>query len=118
MSLSIAEIKQLQEDFDKLHAGRNPFYEKINQENIEVLEHLIVCLVGEVGEFSNIVKKISRGDFSLNDKMGELSDELADIFIYLIKIANQCEIDIERCFLEKLEKNKKRFTRYEINENI
>ncbi|KKI86516.1 hypothetical protein WZ76_09950 [Shouchella clausii] len=95
-----------------------PFYENVDDNNIEVLEHLIVCLVGEVGEFSNIVKKIGRGDFSLTDKMGELSDELADIFIYLIKISNQCDIDLEKSFIEKLNKNKKRFSGYEINEDI
>ncbi|MEK3885734.1 MazG nucleotide pyrophosphohydrolase domain-containing protein [Paenibacillus sp. PL2-23] len=118
MPLSIKEIKLLQERFDKMHGGRKPFFEKVTEENIEVLEHLIVCLVGEVGEFSNIVKKISRGDFTYNEKIDELKDELADIFIYLIKISNQSEIDLEKCFLEKLEKNQKRFERYEINEDI
>lgn len=118
MSLTIHEIKKLQEEFDSKHKGRTPFNEKINSKNIEVLEHLIVCMVGEIGEFSNIIKKVSRGDFSLEENKEHLSEELADVFIYLIKISNQSEIDIEKAFIEKLEKNKKRFKRYEINEDI
>lgn len=118
MPLTITEIKRLQEDFDKIHSGRKPFYEKVTQENIEALEHLIVCVMGELGEFSNIVKKVSRGDFSLTDKMEDLKEELTDVFIYLIKISNQCDIDLEKTYLEKLNKNKTRFERYEKNENL
>ncbi len=112
------EIKKLQENFDKQHVGKVPFYDKVDNNNIEALEHLIVCLVGEVGEFSNIVKKIGRGDFSFDEKSNELSEELADIFIYIIKISNQCNIDIEKSFISKINKNKKRFSRYESNEDI
>ncbi len=112
MPITLQEIKQLQEEFDKSHQGKIPFYEKISENNLEVLEHLIVCLVGEIGEFSNIVKKVRRGDFQLQQKKNELDEELIDMFIYLIKISNQMDVDLEGCFLKKLEKNKSRFENY------
>ncbi|MEH2402837.1 MazG nucleotide pyrophosphohydrolase domain-containing protein [Nostoc sp.] len=112
MRITLHEIKRLQEEFDKSHQGKIPFYEKISENNIDVLEHLIVCLVGEIGEFSNIVKKIRRGDFQLEDKKNVLDEELIDIFIYLIKISNQMDVDLEDGFLNKLEKNKNRFEKY------
>jgi NTP pyrophosphatase (non-canonical NTP hydrolase) len=40
-----------------------------------------------------------------------LAEELADTFIYLIKIAAQTGIDLESEYLKKLEKNRRRFPR-------
>lgn len=112
MSLTIREIKSLQEEFDRAHSGRNEFYESINECNLEALEHLIVCIMGELGEFSNIVKKVGRGDLALAEAKAQLDEEIIDIFIYLIKVTNQFDVDLEEGFLKKLSKNKQRFLRY------
>lgn len=110
MSLSLEEVKNLQETFDKNNSMSNKsFYVDINNNNLHELEHLVVCLLGELGEFSNILKKVTRGDFSLEDVKGDLDEELIDVFIYLIKISNQFNVDLEEGYLKKLEKNKKRF---------
>lgn len=116
MSLTLKQIISMQEEFDRSHIANRPFFEMIDGHNIESLEHLIVCLVGEIGEFSNIVKKISRGDFTFKDKKPSLDEELTDVFIYLIKIANQCNIDLEESYKKKLEINKGRFRRYDATE--
>lgn len=110
MRKTLDEIKLAQKEFDKTHkmGGKN-FYTEINENNINELEHLAVCLAGEFGEFCNILKKISRGDFTLKNAKAELSEELADTFIYLLKISNQLDIDIEAETLKKIEKNKHRF---------
>ncbi|OBZ07551.1 hypothetical protein A8L34_25800 [Bacillus sp. FJAT-27264] len=112
MSLTLKEIQQMQEEFDKAHTGDIPFYEVISNKNIDILEHLIVCMVGEIGEFSNIVKKIRRGDFRYEEKKSELEEEIVDAFIYLLKITNQCNFNIEASYLEKMKKNKIKFSRY------
>lgn len=110
MSLSLEKIKSLQKNFDRHHSiGEKGFYVDINESNIHELEHLMVCLLGELGEFANILKKVTRGDFSLEDVKGDLDEELVDAFIYLIKISNQFNVDLEEGYLNKLEKNKKRF---------
>jgi NTP pyrophosphatase (non-canonical NTP hydrolase) len=77
------------------------------------LLELTVALSGELGEFANIVKSIARGDYGLEDAKGRLSNELADVFIYVVKLADQLGIDLERAFLEKVELNKERFRKYE-----
>ncbi len=41
-----------------------------------------------------------------------MEEEVADIFIYLLKICNRMDIDLEENFLKKLKKNKKRFKDY------
>ncbi|TFH88465.1 nucleotide pyrophosphohydrolase [Billgrantia azerbaijanica] len=110
MSMTLRDICELQEDFDKsVSIDGKPFYSKINDDNMQDLEHLIVCLLGELGEFSNIVKKVVRGDSLARNVKDDLDEELVDVFIYLIKIANQFDVDLEAKYLEKLEKNKMRF---------
>ncbi|MCV4270457.1 MazG nucleotide pyrophosphohydrolase domain-containing protein [Pseudomonas capsici] len=112
MSKSLSELKDLQKKFDLEHRGaKQPFYIDITEKNIADLEHLAVCLAGEVGEFCNALKKVTRGDFGWTQAKAELSEELADVFIYLIKISNQADIDIENAVLNKIEKNKLRFKR-------
>ena len=46
---------------------------------------------------------------SLHEMKSDIDEELADTFIYLIKIANQFNVDLENEFLNKMSKNKKRF---------
>lgn len=110
MSLSIDEIKRIQKKFDLEHSINNKcFYVDIDINNINELEHLAVCLTGELGEFCNILKKVVRGDLDLEDAKELMSEELADCFIYLLKISNQFNIDLEHEFLKKVDKNKERF---------
>jgi NTP pyrophosphatase (non-canonical NTP hydrolase) len=110
MSITLKDICVRQEEFDRNVSikGRS-FYCDIDESNLHELEHLIVCTVGELGEFSNLTKKVVRGDKELKEIKPELDEELVDTFIYLIKIANQFNVDLEQGFLDKLEKNKKRF---------
>jgi NTP pyrophosphatase (non-canonical NTP hydrolase) len=114
MLMTLQTLKEMQEQFDRTHRGTEAFYKEISDNDVQTLEHLIVCLVGEVGEFANIVKKIKRGDFKLADKKIELDEELTDIFIYVLKISNQLHVDLESKFLEKLASNKVRFQGYEV----
>jgi NTP pyrophosphatase (non-canonical NTP hydrolase) len=41
------------------------------------------AVIGELGEFANLRKKVERGDFTLDDVRGSLGDELADVVIYI-----------------------------------
>lgn len=111
--LTLSEIMESQAFFDKGHGGDLPFFVSIGKDNLDQLEHLIVCMLGELGEFANIVKKVRRGDFELEGVKQELNEELVDVFIYLIKIANQFDVDIETGYRNKLEKNRKKFENYE-----
>lgn len=114
MSLTLDEIKNIQKKFDLEHSINNKrFYIDIDINNINELEHLAVCLTGEIGEFCNILKKVVRGDLKLEVAKEQMNEELADCFIYLLKIANQFDIDIEEEFIKKVSKNKERFNKTE-----
>ncbi len=110
MSKTFTELCEIQREFDKSHSvSGKSFYIDVSEDNLHDLEHLIVCLIGELGEFSNLLKKVVRGDVCLADVKGDLDEELADTFIYLIKIANQFNVDLENEFIKKLSKNELRF---------
>lgn len=111
--MTLEELAKLQKSFDSEHKGNFRWSSDITDDNLELLEFLMVSLTGEVGEAANIVKKIVRGDFTLESKKEDLQEEIADIFIYLLKISYQLGINLEKAYLHKLEINRSRFTNYE-----
>ena len=111
--MTLSEIIEQQKQFDSTHSGNFRWDEKINENTLDVLQFLMISLFGEVGEAANIIKKIVRGDYSLEEKYPELSEEIIDIFIYLIKLSYQLDIDIEKEYMSKMAKNKERFKQYE-----
>lgn len=62
----------------------------------------------EVGELFKAIRKAEGIAIDPNSKVGEIGDELADVFIYLCSIANRYDIDLETAFLDKELKNSKR----------
>jgi NTP pyrophosphatase (non-canonical NTP hydrolase) len=117
--MELNQLINMQKEFDSKHKGRFDWAQKIDKENIDILEYLLLCLVGEFGEAANLVKKVLRGDCSLDDIKPELCEEITDIFIYILKLAYQLDIDIEEQFLLKIDKNQKRFINFErIEEDV
>lgn len=111
--MTLKELATFQEGFDSRHEGYFRWNSKITNDNIGILEFLVVSLAGEVGETANIVKKIARGDCLLDEKKNDLQEEIADIFIYLLKMSYQMDIDLEEAYLYKMKKNQERFQKYE-----
>jgi len=73
----------------------------------------LVGLFGEIGEFSNIIKKINikvekGAKYQLDIAQAEikLKEELADFLLYAIRIANILDADLTKEILSKTEKNK------------
>lgn len=54
----------------------------------------MTALTGEVGEAANLIKKVRRGDFDLDEVRGDLADELADIACYLDLLARSVGVDL------------------------
>lgn len=50
--------------------------------------------LGELGEAANLVKKIERGDFELDEVREKLADELADVLVYLDLYAFRAGVDL------------------------
>jgi NTP pyrophosphatase (non-canonical NTP hydrolase) len=75
------------------------------------LENIALCLVGEVGELCNYVKKLNRGDAATEEFLADMDEEAVDAFIYLLKYAAFRDLDLFDGYLKKREKNARRFGR-------
>lgn len=111
--MELNDLIRLQRQFDEQHAKNFQWDEKVSEENLNMLMFLMISLAGEAGEMAGIIKKILRGDLSLNSSLPAISEECADIFAYLIKMCYQLNINMEDAFLQKLEKNRNRFQKFE-----
>lgn len=119
--MNITNLLKTQIEFDKAHGwikDDEPFECKIDSINKD-----IIGIIGELGEFANIVKKINLDiDAGLIDEsrlkfykfLPDLKEEVIDIFIYLLRIMYHIDINVEEEYLKKLEYNKERFESYEI----
>jgi len=67
--MDLKELMKLQRIFDSNHKSTNNWFTKINEKNLETFEFLIVSIMGELGEISNIVKKVRREDLSFDSKI-------------------------------------------------
>lgn len=68
------------------------------------------CLLAEeTGELISAVRKNSKsGSVGTGSKIGNVKEELADVFIYILSLANMHDVDLEEAFREKEEINKQR----------
>ena len=61
---------------------------------------------GEVGELCNVLKKIHRGDFTVEEANEQelIADEVADVVIYLDMLCQKAGIDLETAIVNKFNK--------------
>ncbi|XP_062023209.1 uncharacterized protein LOC133739449 [Rosa rugosa] len=80
-------------DWDKFHSPRN----------------LLLALVGEVGELSEIFQwkgEVPKGlpDWKEEEKQ-HLGEELSDVLLYLVRLSDICGVDLGKAALRKVELN-------------
>lgn len=112
--MDLNEIISKQVEMDELHGFRVHFASAEDRQ-VQILKD-IVGLVGEVGEFSNTVKKIGLsldhpGQYELDVQKAEdnLKEELVDSLIYLFRLASILELDVEDEILKKMQLNSIRY---------
>lgn len=57
--------------------------------------------LGELGEAANLIKKIERGDLSIDEARPALAKEFADVAIYLDLLAFRAGIDLGEAVISK-----------------
>jgi len=81
-------------------------------------KNLIQALSIEVSELSEIFlfKDISLETINSDKELLEnISDEISDVFIYLISLVNSMNLDLTSAFIKKMEKNKDKYSVEEFN---
>ncbi|XP_015883404.1 uncharacterized protein LOC107419174 [Ziziphus jujuba] len=75
--------------------------------------NLLLALVGEVGELSEIFQwkgEVARGlpNWTSADKE-HLEEELSDVLLYLVRLADVCGLDLGQAALTKIVKNSRKY---------
>lgn len=88
-----------------------------DNKRIDQLMRDLVGLVGEVGEFADLLKKTGLAYSTpgylgptLTDAAPRLRSELADIAIYLFRLSSILQGDLEKDILDKMQVNQERYS--------
>lgn len=91
------------------------FAQERDWEQFHTIRNLIFAIVGEVGELAESVQWLGEIDKSyLNsnpDEYAKIVEEVADIFIYILRLSDVLGIDIADESMRKIEKNGLRYTK-------
>lgn len=82
------------DDFQEETLSTSIYKENCETENERVF-YTTLGLVGEAGEIANKVKKVLRGDYSLDEIRKELSKEIGDVLFYCAALANELNISLD-----------------------
>ncbi|MFX0042050.1 MAG: nucleotide pyrophosphohydrolase [Candidatus Hodarchaeota archaeon] len=96
----------------------NVFVATRNWKKYHTPKNLIQALTIEAAELSQcLLFKEDNIEDILRDKslLANISEEIADVFIYLISIINVLGLDLTKTFIRKMEKNKNKYSLKEFN---
>jgi NTP pyrophosphatase (non-canonical NTP hydrolase) len=116
--MELSAIIESQISADRRRGFRTEF--ESETERLAQLEKDLIGLVGEVGEFANLLKKVrlavthtDYGGPSFRDAAPNLREELVDMFIYLLRLSAILGGDFENDLIEKMRVNSVRYSRLE-----
>eukprot|EP00397_Hematodinium_sp_SG-2012_P070944 GEMP01135510.1.p1 GENE.GEMP01135510.1~~GEMP01135510.1.p1 ORF type:complete len:139 (+),score=41.79 GEMP01135510.1:71-487(+) len=97
----------------EIRDGMREFSRQRDWEQFHTPRNLMLALVGEVGELAELFQwrgEVAPGlpDFSAEDKT-KVSDEMADVLAYLVRLADRCDVDLSEAWKNKMEKNRAKY---------
>lgn len=66
------------------------------------------AVIGELGEYANIMKKVQRGDLTMEEAKPSIEKELADVMTYFAILAQQLNVDLGQAVEDKFNEVSKR----------
>ena len=84
-------------------------------------KNLVQAINCEAGELSQLFlfKDYSRKNIKDDKELfSNISDEIADVFIYLISLINALDLDLTEVFINKMKKNINKYSTKEFNNGI
>ncbi|MCD9505838.1 nucleotide pyrophosphohydrolase [Photobacterium phosphoreum] len=95
-----SDIKQLQQTLTK-------FAQQRDWEQFHTPKNLAMALSGEVGELLEIFQWLTpeQSQQLSPEKKQHASEEIADVMMYLLRLADKCDIDVMQACQEKIQQN-------------
>lgn len=74
-------------------------------------KNLAMALCGEAGELIELFQWLTpeESDAIMEERATEVEDELADVFIYLVRLADVLGVDLIKAAHAKIDRNERRF---------
>ena len=102
-----------QPSLERLRQIQAEFVRERDWEQFQTPRNLLLAMVNEVGELAEIFQwkgEVPPGLPDWNAREREhLGQELSDVFIYLMRLADVCRVDLPQVVAAKIEHNKKKY---------
>ena len=98
-------------DLDELRARINNFADERDWNQFHSPKNLSMALIVEAGELVEQFQWLKENEsYDLSKvKLADVEEEIADIFVYLIRIAHQLDIDLISAAKKKIELNESKY---------
>ena len=95
------------------------FVKERNWSNYHTPKNLIQAIQIEAAELSELFL-FRESEEVIRDKsmLTQISEEIADVFIYIISLINALDLDLTHAFTEKMKKNRLKYSINEFNDGI
>ena len=101
-------------NIEEIQARLADFAKERDWEQFHSPKNLSMALAGEVGELLEIFQWLTEEQSqrsSLTDKqLADAAEELADVLIYALRLADRLDINLDDAISKKIEKNALRYT--------
>lgn len=90
-------------DLEDVRRAVQAFADERDWQQFHTPRNLLLALVGEVGELAEIVRWQGDADPAIPpDKVQDWADEIADVFILLVRLADRSGVDLTAAFARKI----------------
>ena len=101
-------------NIEKIQARLAEFAKERDWEQFHSPKNLSMALAGEAGElleiFQWLTEEQSRKSSLAEDQLAAATEELADVLIYALRLADRLDINLEDAISKKIDKNALRYT--------
>ena len=101
-------------NIEEIQARLADFAKERDWEQFHSPKNLSMALAGEVGElleiFQWLTEEQSRKSSLSEDQLAAATEELADVLIYALRLADRLDINLEDAISKKIDKNAWRYT--------
>jgi dCTP diphosphatase len=99
----------MSDSLDDLRIRLSAFAQARNWGRFHSPKNLTAALAGEAGELVSVLQWREPTDALLERDRARLEDEMADVLIYLVRLADVCGTDLVEIANQKVDRNESRF---------
>ena len=103
-------MSQVHDIAKEARANSERWFPQLHDGHLDLTTFYALGLAGEAGEVCNVVKKMIRAhDINPSALLSDLATEMADVFVYLLLLADNLGVDLVAEYRAKVVVNDKRW---------